>query len=253
MQENIKILKIGLGVLKMDNMNKVVVALDVDSTEKAINIVRQCEGFPLFFKIGKQLFTSQGPEIVKFIKDMGHKVFLDLKYHDIPNTVAMATIEGAKLGVDIINLHISGGRAMMETTVNKVEEFCNANGIKKPEILGVTILTSLDDKSLSEIGYIDTASNMVERLAKLGKDCGLDGVVCSPLEIEIVKKACGKSFKTLTPGIRPEFALTKDDQKRVLTPKKAFELGTDYIVIGRPITQSENIPLTLKKLQDEIR
>jgi len=237
----------------MNNMEKVVVALDVDSVEKAKNIVKQCEGYPLFFKIGKQLFTSQGPEIVKLIKGMGHKVFLDLKYHDIPNTVAMATIEGAKLGVDIINLHISGGRAMMEITVQKVEAYCKENKINKPEILGVTILTSLDDESLTEIGYSQNATKMVERLAKLGKDCGLDGVVCSPLEINIVKNACGSEFKTLTPGIRPEFAFTKDDQKRVLTPAKAFEMGTDYVVIGRPITQSDNIPLTLKKLQDEIR
>jgi orotidine-5'-phosphate decarboxylase len=237
----------------MNNMDKVVVALDVDNTKKAIEIVEKCKGYPLFFKIGKQLFTSVGPEIVKKIKNMGHKVFLDLKYHDIPNTVAMATIEAAKLGVDIVNLHISGGREMIETTVSKVEEYCLNNNIDKPEILGVTILTSLDNKALEEIGYKDIASEMVVRLAKLGKDCGLDGVVCSPLEIELVKKACGKEFKTLTPGIRPEFAMLKDDQKRVLTPKKAFELGTDYIVIGRPVTKSEDIPRTLKKLQDEIR
>ncbi len=237
----------------MNNMSKVVVALDVDSVEKAIEIVKQCEGYPLFFKIGKQLFTSIGPEIVRKIKSMGHKVFLDLKYHDIPNTVAMATIEAAKLGVDIVNLHISGGREMIETTVSKVEDFCLQNNIKKPEILGVTILTSLDNKALEEVGYKDPASEMVVRLAKLGKDCGLDGVVCSPLEIELVKNACGKEFKTLTPGIRPKFAMLKDDQKRVLTPKKAFEMGTDYIVIGRPITKSEDIPLTLKKLEDEIR
>ena len=236
----------------MNKMNRVIVALDVDSKERAIEIVKQCRPDISYFKIGKQLFTAEGPQLVREIKSLGVKVFLDLKFHDIPNTVANAVIESAKLGVDMVNIHLSGGSEMVRKTAEKLNEHFDKNGTK-PLLIGVTILTSLDDNALKEIGYAFNTKEMVKRLALIGKNNGADGVVCSPLEIEIVKQSCGKDFITVTPGIRPEFALKKDDQKRVMTPKMAFEKGTDYIVIGRPITKAESIKEAVKKLANELK
>lgn len=238
--------------MQTDRMKRVIVALDVESGDRAVDIVRACDGSISFFKIGKQLFTAEGPDIVRRIKDTGSRVFLDLKYHDIPNTVAHAVAEAARLGVDIVDLHTSGGRAMMQTAVSLLTETCEREELNRPELFGITILTSLDDESLAEIGYTDGTRAMVERLAMLGKKCGITGVVCSPLEIELVKNACGKGFKTLTPGIRPLFAQGTDDQRRVMTPKEAFDAGTDYIVIGRPITRTPDIREAIDNLVHEI-
>jgi len=235
----------------MNKMDRVIVALDVDSGDKALSIVEKCRPDIKYFKIGKQLFTAEGPQLVKKIKSLGVKVFLDLKFHDIPNTVANAVIEAAKLGVDMVNIHLSGGSEMVKKTAEKLNEHYKTGG-NKPLLIGVTILTSLDNNALKEIGYAYTTEEMVKKLALIGKENGADGVVCSPLEIEIVKNACGKDFITVTPGIRPEFALNKDDQKRVMTPKMAFEKGTDYIVIGRPITKAQSIEEAVKKLADEL-
>ncbi len=236
----------------MNKMDRVIVALDVDSGDKAISIVKECLPDITYFKIGKQLFTAEGPGLVEKIKSLGVKIFLDLKFHDIPNTVANAVIEAAKLGVDMVNIHLSGGSEMVKKTAEKLNEYHKTGG-NKPLLIGVTILTSLDNNALKEIGYAYSTEEMVKRLALIGKENGADGVVCSPLEIEIVKKACGKDFITVTPGIRPEFALNKDDQKRVMTPKMAFERGTDYIVIGRPITKAQSIKEAVKKLADELK
>ena len=235
----------------MNKMDRVIVALDVDSGDKALSIVEKCQPDITYFKIGKQLFTAEGPQLVKKIKSLGVKVFLDLKFHDIPNTVANAVVEAAKLGVDMVNIHLSGGSEMVKKTAEKLNEYYKTAG-NKPLLIGVTILTSLDNNALKEIGYAYSTEEMVKRLALIGKKNGADGVVCSPLEIEIVKNACGKDFITVTPGIRPEFALNKDDQKRVMTPKMAFEKGTDYIVIGRPITKAQSIEEAVKKLADEL-
>ncbi len=236
----------------MNNLEKVIVALDVESGEKALGIVEECLPDINYFKIGKQLFTAEGPSLIEKIKDTGAKVFLDLKFHDIPNTVANAVIEAAKLGVDMVNIHLSGGSKMVRHTGEKLKEFCQSSNTRKPLLIGVTILTSLDNEELKEIGFAYPTEEMVKRLAVLGKKNGADGVVCSPLEIETVKNACGKDFITVTPGIRPEFALSKDDQKRVMTPKMAFEKGTDYIVIGRPITKAESIKKAVKNLANEL-
>ncbi|NOZ13732.1 MAG: orotidine-5'-phosphate decarboxylase [Acidobacteria bacterium] len=233
-------------------MNRVIVALDVETGGRAMEIVRACEGAISFFKVGKQLFTAEGPDIVRRIKETGNRVFLDLKYHDIPNTVANATVEAVKLGADIIDVHTSGGFEMMKKTMDMVRDYCAGHGVPEPGIFGITILTSLDDNALNQIGYTGTAAQMVVRLAVLGREAGIAGVVCSPLEISLVKKACGNDFKTLTPGIRPLFSQSADDQKRVMTPADAFDAGTDYIVMGRPITKASNIEEALKKLDDEI-
>ena len=238
--------------MQADRMRCVIVALDVETGDRAMDIVRGCDGSISFFKIGKQLFTAEGPDIVRRIKNTGSRVFLDLKYHDIPNTVAHAVVEAARLGVDIVDLHAGGGSAMMQTAVDLLRETCEREGLNRPELFGITILTSLDDQALAEIGYAGGTRDMVERLARLGKDCGITGVVCSPLEIELVKNACGNGFKTLTPGIRPLFAQGTDDQRRVMTPKEAFDAGTDYIVIGRPITKAPDIREAIDNLVHEI-
>ncbi len=235
-----------------ERMSRVIVALDVETGDQALNIVNGCDGKISFFKIGKQLFTAEGPDIVRRIKATGSRVFLDLKYHDIPNTVAHAAIEAARLGADIVDIHTSGGSEMMRRTAVDMRAACEADGIPVPELFGITILTSLDDDGLAEIGYGAGTRDMVERLARLGKASGITGVVCSPLEITLVKDACGPAFKTLTPGIRPKFAMAKDDQKRVMTPKDAFDAGTDYIVIGRPITKAPDIKEAIHQLADEI-
>ncbi|NOY23966.1 MAG: orotidine-5'-phosphate decarboxylase [Acidobacteria bacterium] len=233
-------------------MNRVIVALDVETGGRAMEIVRACNGVISFFKVGKQLFTAEGPDVVRRIKKTGSRVFLDLKYHDIPNTVAQATVEAVKLGADIIDIHTSGGYEMMKKTMEAVRGYCAAHSVSEPEIFGITILTSLDDTELKRIGYTGGTADMVARLAVLGREAGINGVVCSPLEISMVKKTCGSDFKTITPGIRPLFAQSPDDQKRVMTPKNAFDAGTDYIVMGRPITKALNIGEALRKLGDEI-
>ncbi len=236
----------------MNRLERVIVALDVENGDSAIDIVKQCKPEISYFKVGKQLFTAEGPALIKRLKDENVRVFLDLKYHDIPNTVANAVIEAAKLGVDMVNIHLSGGSKMVKITVERLNEFYQINNFK-PLLIGVTILTSLEDNDLKEIGFAHSTGEMVKRLAILGKNNGADGVVCSPLEIEMVKSVCGKNFITVTPGIRPKFALTKDDQKRIMTPKMAFEKGTNYIVIGRPITRAESIKEAVKKLANELK
>jgi len=225
---------------------KIFVALDVDSKEKALEIVEELKGLGACFKIGKQLFTSVGPDLVKEVVAMGEDVFLDLKYHDIPNTVAMAGVAAAKLGVKVFNVHAGGGRKMMEAVraeLNKLEN--------PPMVLAVTVLTSMGEEDLKETGVNDSPADQVKRLALLAKEAGMDGVVASPLEIELIRDACGEDFKILTPGIRPAFAST-DDQKRIATPKSALERGSDYLVIGRPITKAENRREAFLKILEEI-
>ncbi len=233
-------------------LDRVIVALDVETGDRAMEIVRACEGMISFFKVGKQLFTAEGPDVVRRIKETGNRVFLDLKYHDIPNTVAGATVEAVKLGADIIDIHASGGLEMMKRTMDAVSDYCAAHSVKTPEIFAITILTSLDNAGLEQIGFKGTSTDMVSRLALLGKEAGITGVVCSPYEISLVKNCCGSTFKTLTPGIRPHFFQSRDDQKRVMTPADAFNAGTDYIVMGRPITKAAKIEEALRKLDDEI-
>ena len=214
--------------------SKIFVALDVETKAKALEIVGDLRGLGACFKIGKQLFTSTGPELVKEIVAMGEDVFLDLKYHDIPNTVAKAGAAAAQLGVKIFNVHASGGRKMMEAVRSEMDKLTNP-----PLVLAVTILTSLGEEDIREVGFDRTIPEQIAKLARLAKDSGMDGVVASPLEIELIRETCGKDFKILTPGIRPAFAAV-NDQKRIATPAEALRKGADYLVIGRPITAAEN-------------
>ena len=209
---------------------KIFIALDVDTKKEALEIVNDLRGLGACFKIGKQLFTSLGPDFVREIVGMGEDVFLDLKYHDIPNTVAKAGLAAASLGVKVFNVHASGGRKMMETVraeLNKLEN--------PPMVLAVTVLTSMGAEDLADTGKTATTGQQVARLAKLALDSGMDGVVASPLEIEIIRSVCGENFKILTPGIRPASS-SSDDQKRIATPSAALKAGSDYLVIGRPVT-----------------
>ena len=227
--------------------SKIFVALDVESKAKALEIVSDLKGLGACFKIGKQLFTSTGPELVREIVAMGEDVFLDLKYHDIPNTVAKAGAAAAQLGVKIFNVHASGGRKMMEAVRSEMDKLQNP-----PLVLAVTILTSLGEEDIREVGFDRTIPEQIAKLAKLAKDSGMDGVVASPLEIELIRETCGKDFKILTPGIRPAFAAV-NDQKRIATPAEALRKGADYLVIGRPITAAENRREAFLKILEECK
>src|SRR5438445_6671235 len=202
--------------------DRIIVALDVDSADKAREILRELRGAVGAFKIGLQLFASAGPQLVREFTDAGVKVFLDLKFHDIPNTVANASVEAARLGVWMFNIHASGGSEMMKQTVAAVDEVCEREKIARPLIIGVTVLTSANVYTINEVGIGGNVESQVVKLAQLAFDCGLDGVVASPQEVIAVKNTVADpNFLTVTPGIRPAFA-TDDDQKRVTTLGQAM-------------------------------
>ena len=218
---------------------KLIVALDVDSPRAARDIIAELGDSVGAFKVGMQLFTAAGPDLVRELTAAGHRIFLDLKFHDIPNTVAQAGIEAAKLGVWMFNVHALGGREMMHRTLASVAELCDREQTTPPKIIAVTILTSSDANDLHEIGIEADVEKAVVSLARLTAQCGLDGVVASSREARVIKQAVGGVFNVVTPGIRPS-SETKDDQKRVNTPAAAIEAGADYLVIGRPITEAKN-------------
>ena len=214
---------------------KIIFALDVHGLDDIDRWAEALAGKVGMFKVGKELFTSCGPAAVKAVQRHGGQVFLDLKYHDIPNTVARAMLEAARLGVQLTNLHAMGGAEMMETAVAAVQkEFSDA---ERPRLLAVTILTSSTDLTLRQVGIEHSVQDMVVRLARLAKASGMDGVVASPLEIGLIREACGPDFLIVTPGVRPTFAAA-DDQKRIMTPGEAVSSGADYLVIGRPIAKA---------------
>lgn len=216
---------------------KIIFALDVHGLEDIERWADKLAGKVGMFKVGKELFTSCGPAAVKSVQRLGGQVFLDLKYHDIPNTVASAMCEAARLGVQLANLHALGGAEMMETAVNAVhKEFSDA---ERPRLLAVTILTSSTLETLRQVGIEHSVQDMVVRLARLAKASGMDGVVASPLEIGLIREACGSEFLIVTPGVRPSFAAV-DDQKRIMTPAEAVSSGADYLVIGRPIAKASD-------------
>lgn len=215
--------------------NSLIVALDVETANDARRLLTSLRGMAGMFKIGSQLFTAAGPNFVKEIIKAGEKVFLDLKYHDIPNTVAAAGIEAARLGVSMFNVHASGGSAMMRRTAEAVAECAATEGLERPAILGVTVLTSSDEAMLHEIGVYDKAAASVARLAQLAANSGLDGVVASAREVSLVRGAVANpAFIIVTPGVRPAGA-AKNDQSRVMSPREAIAAGADYLVVGRPI------------------
>jgi orotidine-5'-phosphate decarboxylase len=218
---------------------RLIFALDVDSFEEAQKWVSLLSGRVGVFKVGKQLFTRCGPDIVRMIRAAGGEVFLDLKFHDIPHTVAMAALEASRLDVKMFNVHALGGLAMMRRTVAAVRDRFAADPARRPLLLAVTLLTSSDEATLREIGIERPVEEMVVRLAGLAREAGMDGVVASPREVEAIRRACGRDFVIVTPGVRPAFAAA-DDQKRIATPGEAIAAGADYLVVGRPIAKAED-------------
>jgi len=225
--------------MKLSAKDRLVVALDVDSREQAISLVEELNPFVGLFKIGSQLFTATGPQLVKEIIGRGAKVFLDLKYHDIPNTVASAVVAAMRLGVSICNVHALGGLVMMRQVAEECEKVAAKESLTKPIILAVTVLTSHDQASLNDLAINENLSDLVVRLAKLTQKAGLDGVVASAQEITLIRNATQSPFVVLTPGLRPAQSDTQD-QKRVMTPEEALKAGSDYLVIGRPILAHPN-------------
>ena len=216
------------------NDPKVVVALDFDNQADALAFVDKIKPSDCRLKVGKEMFTFFGPEFVRELTGRGFDVFLDLKFHDIPNTVAKAVTAAAELGVWMVNVHASGGREMMIKAKKALEKY----GDKAPILIAVTVLTSMGEEDLLGLGITKSPQEHVMTLAKLTKESGLDGVVCSAWEAKQLKATLGCEFKLITPGIRPA-GFAKDDQKRIMTPVEAVDVGADYLVIGRPITKSD--------------
>jgi orotidine-5'-phosphate decarboxylase len=214
---------------------KLIVALDVGTADKALELVDQLREVAGVFKIGSTLFTAVGPRIVKEIVALGSRVFLDLKFHDIPHQVAGAARSAAELGVSMFTVHASGGPEMMKRAAEAVAEVSERTGMMRPAVLAISVLTSVDSAILSQIGVTDSPAESVIRLVKLAEASGVDGVVASPQEVAAIRSAIANTnFLVVTPGIRP--AQTEDDQRRVATPKAALAAGASYLVVGRPIT-----------------
>lgn len=218
----------------MDPKERIIIALDVRTKREALALAGAL-GEARIFKIGLELFTAEGPALLEDIVRMGKRAFLDLKFHDIPNTVAGAVRSATRNGVHMLTIHASGGKEMIAAAARAGREESARTGKGNPILLGVTVLTSLNDEELQRIGFAHAVADQVLRLAVLAKDAGLDGVVCSPHEIEIIRKECGRDFLIVTPGIRPAWAAAQD-QKRIMTPAEALGKGADYLVIGRPVT-----------------
>lgn len=225
----------------LSNDPKVLIALDFATSEAALDFVKPLSPSECRLKVGKELFAVAGPEFVKSLVGLGFDVFLDLKYHDIPNTVAKAVQAAARMGVWMVNVHASGGSKMMKAAKEALAEF-----EKPPLLIAVTVLTSMQQEDLAEIGLDIEPKAQVLRLAKLTKSSGLDGVVCSAQEVEMLRAEIGSDFCLVTPGIRPAGS-DVNDQKRIMTPKDALNSGSSYLVIGRPITQAPN---PVQALQD---
>src|SRR5512136_1961388 len=234
-----------------DPKEKIIFALDVEHFSEAQRWVNLLKDHIGMFKVGKQLFTHAGPKVIDMIRKKGQKVFLDLKYHDIPNTVARAGEEATKLNVSMFNLHALGGSEMMKKTVEGSQAMAKSLGVPKPIILAVTILTSMDENALREVGIQNSVMEEVGRLASLAAKAGVDGVVASPQEIGIIRERCGEKFLIVTPGIRAP-SDKKDDQKRTLTPKEAISAGANYLVIGRPIKEAKDPLEAVQKIVEDI-
>ncbi|WP_447072848.1 orotidine-5'-phosphate decarboxylase [Shewanella indica] len=225
----------------------IVVALDFDNKFKALQLIDKLDPSMCRLKVGKEMFTLFGPQLVKGIHDRGFELFLDLKFHDIPNTVAKAVAAAAEMGVWMVNVHASGGLAMMEAARRALLPY----GDNAPLLIAVTVLTSMSDDELKLIGVEGSAEEQVRRLARLTQTAGLDGVVCSARESSMLKAELGADFKLVTPGIRPAGS-DAGDQKRIMTPAEAMAAGSDYLVIGRPITQAADPLATLQAIHQSL-
>lgn len=230
----------------MSTKSPVVVALDFPTKEQAVAMAQQLDPALCRVKVGKELFTASGPSVVEELHALGFDVFLDLKFHDIPNTCAKAVGVAADLGVWMVNVHASGGRRMMEAARNEIDKKAH-----QPLLIGVTVLTSMEQNDLVEIGLNLDPQEQVRRLALLTESSGLDGVVCSAQEVELIRNNCSPGFLTVTPGIRPAGS-DQGDQRRVLTPEQAVKAGVDYMVIGRPITQAGNPGVACRNILESL-
>jgi len=229
---------------------RIIVALDVNDRETALSLIRELPEAEVF-KIGIRLFTSEGPGLLKEVLALGKKVFLDLKFHDIPNQVAGAVTMAARHEVSMLTLHASGGSEMLKKAAEAARETADSTGKPKPLLLAVTVLTSLKDAQLDEIGMEADAAGQVLRLADLARAAGINGVVCSPQEIELIRSRHGHDFLVVTPGIRPAWAAA-NDQKRIMTPAQAITLGANYLVIGRPIIAAPSPQEAFRKILTEL-
>ena len=227
---------------------RIIVALDFPDTGPAFDLLSQIGPEQCRVKIGKEMFTRAGPAFVEKVTAQGFQVFLDLKYHDIPNTVAAACAAAADLGVWMLNVHAAGGRKMMTAAAERLAALPG----DRPLLIAVTILTSLAQEDIAEIGYPGTPAQNVSRLAALAEHSGLDGVVCSPLEVDALRAERGAGFRLVTPGVRPAGAST-DDQKRIMTPGDAIRAGASYLVVGRPVTAAADPLASLQAINAEVR
>ncbi|HHW07933.1 MAG TPA: orotidine-5'-phosphate decarboxylase [Clostridia bacterium] len=224
--------------MKVSTKDRLILALDYDTMADVERIVDSLRGQVSFYKVGLQLFSRNGPQAIRYLVEQGAKVFADLKLHDIPNTVAKATRALTALGVNIIDVHVSGGMEMMRAAARAAEEAAQAYGVAKPAVIGVTVLTSLDQHSLAELGLPgEDVTRLAVNWARLAQAAGLDGVVASPLEARAIREACGQEFIIVTPGIRPR-TVGAHDQKRITTPGEALALGASHLVVGRAITEA---------------
>jgi orotidine-5'-phosphate decarboxylase len=237
----------------MKPQDRLFVALDVDDIKSAEFLMNRMQGLVHQYKLGSQLLTAAGPEAVMHVRRRGFGVFVDMKYHDIPNTVGAAVSAACRIGATIVNVHAGGGLEMMQAAAQAAAEVAKKLRQPRPKVLGVTVLTSLNQRMLEEeLGIRRKIAAHVVKLARLAQSAGLDGVVASPREIAPIRKACGKDFIILTPGIRPAGA-DAGDQKRFMTPRQAIEAGADYIVVGRTITQAADPVTMVRAIYHEMR
>ena len=230
---------------------RVIVALDVSTMDAMKDIVSTLGDSVSYYKVGMELFYAEGEQTVRYLQEQGKNVFLDLKLHDIPNTVAHGVSYLTRLGANHLTIHGQGGAIMMQRAAEAASQTAKELGIERPKLLAITVLTSFDEENWSKTGGQLPISDQVIRLAKLAKESGMDGVVCSPLEAKMIRQACGPDFLIVTPGVRPSFAAS-DDQKRIATPAKALADGASRLVIGRPITKAAEPKEAVRRILEEI-